>query len=87
MNIKKTPLIILIATLALLFTGCESNDKRYAHDKGTNFLGIMKSDPASFKNPDDKTSLILKTSDLTNTQNISGDETSFLWGLIRVQDY
>lgn len=86
MKFNKTPLtLVCLAALALFFTGCNS-DKRYAAHKNTQFLGIMESKPGSF-DPTDNSAITLKTDEIVSRDNVSGDQVSLLWGLIRFQDY
>ncbi len=86
MKKKNTSLyLVFIATLALMMSGCGS-DKQYAANKDTHFLGLMKSRPGSFDTRD-TTAITLKTDEITTQDNISGDEVSLVWGLIRFQDY
>ena len=76
-----------LATLlftSLILTGCNS-DNRYHADKGTNFLGIMKTKPGSFE-PESPDSITIKTSDIVNAQDPSGDEVELFWGLVSFKD-
>ena len=54
--------------------------------KKSNFFGIMKYEEASFI-PSGNSTAILKTSDVIDTRNPSGDKLTLFWGLIEINDF
>jgi len=93
------PFFLTLALSSLLLcSGCvtdnismperHSKHEKYSHvgQVGSNFLGIVAKEEASFAVPS-KTSFNLHTDELMRVYNPSGNKTTFLWGLITVNDY
>ena len=89
--LKRNPIVffLLLACLGLIFvSGCSRRQSMnpYKHEE-FNLLGIYQSKPASFR-PTSKATLPISTKEvMLQRENFSGQERSFLWGLITVTDY
>lgn len=76
-----------LVTTALLFTGCAGDTNKTAFGpKQSNFLGIVKTEQASYA-PTSVNSFTIHTDELGSVQNYSGDKTTLLWGLVTIADY
>lgn len=77
----------LVSLLSLGVTGCATQKQKHpdARMRSTNFLGIAKSEESAYALPT-PTSLDVTTSELADSENISGDRVSLLWGLIKIRD-
>jgi len=76
---------LALATASFALTGCNTADETTAHQKSTVF-GIYTYEPASYA-ATDPASMTVRTEDASGMELPSGDKTSFLWGLISIQDY
>lgn len=92
-----TQMMKLIASGALLasvavFSGCGDSVPSNAHslykenNRSYNVLGIVTSNPGSYVAVKD-TTLALRPGDGYVHKNISGDNTTLLWGLLTFADY
>ncbi len=83
---KKLLLLSVVAASTAVMVGC-GNRSNYAYkDDGFNFAGIIKYEPASYSATGPNT-FKLRTDELVNRQNFSGDRTTLLWGLVTLTDY
>lgn len=92
MKILNIALMTSAATLALALTGCNGYDTDYHGDAvraetSHNVLGIVKTNPDSYRYIDDSSTVIVNTDDLWCRRDFSGSNTSLLWGLINICDY
>ena len=95
MKIAKNLSIFLsiIAALALL-SGCSTTtqyDNPYAEvydraDKRSHFLGLVEIEEDSYE-PVSRTSITVKSDDIVDRRNISGEKTSLFWNLLTFTDY
>lgn len=82
---------VLLASAAVL-SGCGDSVPSNAHalykenNRSYNVLGIYASYPESYKDVP-STTLALRPGDASVHHNISGDNTSLLWGLVTFADY
>lgn len=91
---KKSPAFLLLAAIclaALAFTGCsnvpEGVHPAYARaNQGYNVAGLVSYQPQSYKKLVDDNGNI-RTKELYERKNVSGDNLSLLWGTIVVADY
>jgi len=89
--LKRNPILftLLLACLSLIFaSGCSRRQSMNPYKQEEfNLLGIYRSKPASFR-PTSKVTLPITTKEvMLQRENFSGQERSFLWGLITVTDY
>jgi hypothetical protein len=89
--LKRNPIVftLLLACLGLVFfSGCSRRQSMNPYKQEEfNLLGVYRSKPASFR-PTSKVTLPISTKDvMLQRENFSGQERSFLWGLITVTDY
>ncbi|MGB0418345.1 MAG: hypothetical protein ACPGF8_02030 [Opitutales bacterium] len=84
MKFKIPTLLTAIAALCLL-SACGSKQPQFAH-KGTNILGIYKSEPAAYSATKSNT-IPLSTTEIMGRDNITGNKVTLLWGLITLKDY
>lgn len=91
---KKSPASLLLAAIflaALAFTGC-SNAPEGAHpayvraNQGFNAAGLVSYQPHSYKKLVDDNGNV-RTKELFERKNVSGDNLTLLWGTIVVADY
>ncbi|MGN0835315.1 MAG: hypothetical protein ACI4QA_05765 [Candidatus Spyradosoma sp.] len=90
--IKKISLIASAAALALAFAGCHAYDTDYhgsnvSAEASHNFLGIVKTNPDSYRYLDEASTIVINTDDLWCRRDFSGSDTSLFWGLINIRDY
>lgn len=87
----------LLASLFLIaaFSGCvHDNNRYYVPDAdlyertmpGSNAAGIVNSSPYGWKELKE-TSLVVRSDELQKRRNVSGDNTTLLWGLFTYADY
>lgn len=77
---------------ATLLGGCAGYD---TDDTGSgvviepshNFLGIVKTNPGSYRYVEDAGSIVIRTDELWCRRDFSGDNISLFWGLININDY
>ena len=77
--------ILSISFSALIFTGCDRGTSQMG-PKEANLLGIAKINKAHYQ-PSGPATFSLSTDELYTRKNFSGDQVSFLWGLITLKDY
>ena len=84
---RKILLLTLLITVNLVgcFHRSHYQPKKYA-DKSHNFLGLVKTECASFDRSDD-TLLSIHSDDFSSQDHYSGDKISLFWGLISIKDY
>jgi hypothetical protein len=78
---------LLLAGLAL--TGCQSKPQPYSEindKKSFNALGIVSGEQGSYGEIK-PTSAVFETDAVGDRVSVSGDRTTFLWGLVTVADY
>jgi hypothetical protein len=84
-----TPLLAAsLAALALAGAGCSSTagkNPQFA-DQDRNFMGIIKIEPGSFADTSPST-LLIRSNDIIEQPNISGDKVSLFSGLFTYEDY
>ena len=79
-------LIVLIScAAALLFAGCDANRASMAHNEA-NLLGVVSYKEESYAATSPAT-VAIHTDELYTRKNFSGDQRTFLWGLITLKDY
>ena len=83
MYFKYFAIVSFIAT-SFVFTACSNRSTMIP--KETNILGVIKHEPQSYAHTGPNT-FALHTSELYGRENISGDKTTLLWGLITIKDY
>lgn len=89
--LKLAVLSSVVATTAL-FSGCVGHDTAYkgpgvTAEASHNFLGIVKTNPGSYRYVDDAGSIVIRTEDLWCRRDFSGDNVSLFWGLVNINDY
>ena len=77
--------LVSLSVLALAFSGCDKGRTAMGPNE-TNVLGIVKYDRASYE-PVGPATFAIRTDELYTRRNFSGDKTTFLWGLVTIQDY
>jgi len=77
--------ILLTATSALIFTGCDGGRAQMG-PKDTNVLGIVSIQPESYTSTGPGT-IPVSTDELYDRNNYSGNRISLLWGLVTIKDY
>lgn len=92
MIIRKISLIASAAALAFALAGCHSYDTDYhgtnvSAEASHNFLGIVKTNPNSYRYLDETTSIVIDTDELWCRRDFGGSDTSLFWGLIHIRDY
>jgi len=80
-----------VATAAFL-SGCVGHDTDYkgasvSAEASHNFLGIVKTNPSSYRYVEPSDSLVLRTDELWCRRDFSGDNISLFWGLVNICDY
>jgi len=82
-----------ICLVALIAAGCSSAPEgvhpaylRNNANNGFNVLGIVEYSPASYQKLYDDNGNV-RTKELIDTENVSGDNYSFLWGTVVLADY
>jgi len=86
MNIKRLIVIGFIFPLMLLLSSCTNSQDGYMTNKGSNFFGLMKYEQGSYVPPAQSASEI-RTDELIDRRNISGDKITLFWGLIEINDF
>lgn len=89
---RKISLIASAAALAFALSGCNAYDTDYhgsnvCAEPAHNFLGIVKTNPNSYRYVDEASTIILDTDELWCRRDFSGSDTSLFWGLINIRDY
>ena len=92
MNIRNITLIASAAALATVFTGCHGYDTDYhgnavRAEAAHNVMGIVKTNPDSYRYVDEAESIVLDTNELWCRRDYSGQNISLFWGLISIRDY
>ena len=85
MNIKRPILILFVLPVILFLSSCTGSEQGYMTNKRSNFFGIMKYDQGSFRPPG--YGAVIRTNEIMDRRNISGDKVTLFWGLIEIQDY
>lgn len=87
-------LAVLSSALAAtaLFVGCAGHDTDYkgpgvSAEASHNILGIVKTNPGSYRYVEESSSIVIRTEDLWCRRDFSGDNVSLFWGLININDY
>lgn len=77
--------LLSLAASALVFTGCDAGKASMAPEE-TNVLGLYKNVQESYGHTGPN-SFVINSNELYTRKNFSGDKTTFLWGLVTVEDY
>lgn len=90
-HLKLAVLSTFVAAAAGL-AGCAGHDTDYkgpgvSAETSHNFLGVVKTNPASYRYIDEPGTLVIRTEDLWCRRDFSGDNVSLLWGLVNICDY
>ncbi len=78
--------LVSLSVAALALSGCGDSGKTALGLDESNVLGIVKRSKASYEHTGPNT-LALKTDELSARRDFSGNKTTYLWGLITVEDY
>ena len=81
----KIPTILTASAALCLLSACGSKQAQFS-PKGTNILGIYKSEPAAYSAEKSNT-FPLSTSEIIDRENITGNKVTLFWGLITLKDY
>jgi len=81
----RNSVFLALATVALALSGCNTADETTAHQKSTIF-GVYTYEPACYT-PSSPAAMTVRTDDAVGMELPSGDKTSFLWGLVSIEDY
>lgn len=92
MKYLKLAVLSSVIAAAAFSSGCAGYDTDYkgpgvTAETSHNFLGIVKTNPGSYRNVDLSTTLLIRTEDLWCRRDFSGDNISLFWGLININDY
>ena len=85
MSSKKILILVSLAAVALSFTGCDKRQASMAPDE-TNVLGAFRHQEKNYS-PAGPATFAIKTDELYDRRNFSGNKTTLLWGLVTIQDY
>lgn len=81
----KFPTLLTAFSALCLLSACGSKQPQYAQ-KGTNILGIYKSEPAAYSAAKSNT-FPISTTEILERENITGNKVTLFWGLITLKDY
>lgn len=90
---KSLTLAVLSSALAALcLSGCAGHDTDYkgpgvAAESSHNFIGLVKTNPNSYRYVEDCGTIHIRTEDLWCRRDFSGNNLSLFWGLINISDY
>lgn len=76
--------VVVLALFVFAGYGCAGTHPEYSGR--TNFLGLIETVPGSYQ-PNDETSLTIRSRELLNGDEVTGTEIRLLWGLIRYTQY
>lgn len=88
---KYLTLAVLSAT-AVGLAGCAGHDTDYkgpgvTAEPSHNFIGLVKTNPSSYRYVDETGSILLRTDELWCRRDFSGENITLLWGLVHITDY
>lgn len=79
--------LLSLAALALVFTGCYHDGAQAQLEKDeTNVFGLYTNKQESYEHTGPN-SFVIHSDDLYTRKNFSGDKTTYLWGLVTIEDY
>ena len=79
--------LLSLAGSALVFSGCYHDAGQAQFEKEeTNVFGLYKNVHESYEAVP-PTGFVIHTDELYTRKNFSGDQTSYLWGLVTIEDY
>ncbi|MBP3302220.1 MAG: hypothetical protein J6L64_03685 [Opitutales bacterium] len=92
MKYLKLAVLSSVVAATALFSGCAGHDTIHkgpgvTAEASHNFLGIVKTNPGSYRYVDEAGSIVIRTEDLWCRRDFTGDNVSLLWGLVNINDY
>lgn len=92
MKLLRTAIFFSATAAAALLSGCAGHDTDYtgasvAAEPSHNLLGIVETNPKSYRYVEPSSTLILRTDELWGRRDFSGNNLTLFWGLINICDY
>lgn len=85
LSLARSAVLLPFLVLAALLSGCATS--RNAGTGGDfNVLGLVRVEKQAYT-PPSKTSLLVRTDELAEQKDFSGNKTELFWGLITITDY